>query len=69
MRQQGLDLARPLSRQSCQHVLEVGIRIVSIHARGLNQAHDRRRTLATAQRPGKQPIGTSKCPRSYLVVG
>ncbi len=48
MRQQLADLTRPLRRQACQHVLEIGIRIMSIHPRRLDQAHDRRRAFAAA---------------------
>lgn len=48
MRQQLADLARPLRRQACQHVLEIGIRIMSVHAGRLDQAHDRRRSFAAA---------------------
>ena len=43
MRQQLADLTRPLRRQACQHVLEIGIRIMPVHAGRLDQAHDRRR--------------------------
>lgn len=48
MRQQLADLTRPLRRQSCQHILEVGIRIMSVHAGRLDQTHDRRRALTAA---------------------
>ena len=67
MRQQCRDLTRPLRRQPRQHIFEIGIRIVPIHARRLDQAHDRRRPFAAAKRSGKQPIRTAKRPRSDLV--
>ncbi len=39
-----------------------------IHPRRLDQAHDRRRPFAAAQRPGKQPVRASKGPWSNLVL-
>lgn len=33
-----------------------------VHARRLDQAHDRRRPFTTAQRPGEQPVGATECP-------
>jgi hypothetical protein len=39
-------LARPLCRQSHQHICETGKRIMPIHVRRLNQAHDRHRPFA-----------------------
>ena len=48
MRQQLTNLTRPLRRQARQHVLEVGIRIMSIHPCRLDQTHDRRRPFTTA---------------------
>ncbi len=38
------------------------------HTRRLDQAHDRRGPLATAQRPGKQPVRAPECPWPYLVL-
>lgn len=49
MRQQLADLTRPLRRQPRQHILQIGIRVMPIHPGRLDQAHDRRRPLATAQ--------------------
>lgn len=49
MRQQLADLTRPLRRQACQHVLEIGIRIMPVHAGRLDQAHDCCRAFAAAQ--------------------
>ena len=68
MRQQLPDLTGPLCRQPRQHILEIGIRIMPIHARRLDQAHDRRGPFATAQRPGKQPVRASERPWPYLVL-
>lgn len=48
MRQQLADFTGPLHRQPCQHVLEIGIRIMPVHAGRLDQAHDRRRAFAAA---------------------
>lgn len=42
MRKQRVDLTRPLRWQLRQHVLEIGIWIMSIEPRRLDQAHDRR---------------------------
>lgn len=53
MRQQLLDLAGPLRRQPRQHILEISIWIMPIDARRLDQAYDRCRPLAAAQRPCK----------------
>lgn len=48
MRQQLPNLTRPLRRQPRQRVLEIGIRIMPIHPRRLDQAHDRRRPFTAA---------------------
>lgn len=42
MRQQLCDLTGPLRRQSLQHILEIGMRIMPVHARRLDQTHDGR---------------------------
>lgn len=63
MRQQLLDLAGSLRRQPRQHILEISIGIMPVDARLLDQAHDRRRSFAAAQRPSKQPVRTPKRPR------
>ena len=68
MRQQLADLAGLLGRQPRQHIFEIGIRIMPVHARRLDQTHDRRCPFAAAKRPGKQPVGASKCPRPDLVL-
>jgi MFS family permease len=48
VRQQLGQSAGLLRRQSCEHILEIGIRIMPIHARRLDQAHDCRRPFAAA---------------------
>lgn len=68
MRQQISNLTGPLRGQAHQHILEIGIRIMSIHACRLDQAHDCSRPFATAQRPGKQPVRATECPWPYLVL-
>ena len=59
MRQELVDTAGLVRGQPCEHVLEVQIRVVPIHARRLHQAHHRRRPLARAQATGKQPVGSA----------
>lgn len=48
MRKQIVDLNRPLRRQSHQYIFEIGIRIMPIHARRLDQAHDCSRPFTAA---------------------
>ncbi len=48
VRQQLDQSAGLLRRQSCEHILEIGIRIMPIHARRLDHAHDCRRPFAAA---------------------
>ena len=48
VRQQLLNLIRPLRRQPRQNIFEVGIRIMTIQPRRLDQAHDRRRPFSAA---------------------
>ena len=45
-------LTRP--GQARQHVLQVGIGVMPVHARRLHQAHHRGRALARAQASGEQ---------------
>ena len=56
MRQQLPDPTLRLSRQAGEDVLQIGEGLVPVEARRLDQAHDRRRPLAGAQRPGKEPV-------------
>ncbi len=46
--QQLIDLTRSLRRQARQHIFEIRIRIMPIHAGGLNQVHDRSCPLTAA---------------------
>ena len=48
MRQQLADLARPLRRQSREYIFQIGIRVVTVEACRLDQAHNRRRPFAAA---------------------
>ena len=48
MREQLADLARPLRRQAREYIFQIGIRVVTVKARRLDQAHDRRRPFAAA---------------------
>lgn len=68
MRQQLPDLTGQLRRQPRQHTFEIGIRIMPLHARRLDKAHDCSRPFATAKRPGKQLVRASECPWPYLVL-
>ncbi len=68
MRQQLPDPALRLSRQSGEDVLQIGEGLVAIEARGLDQAHDRRRPFASAQRPGKEPVLAPNGNRPDLVL-
>lgn len=68
MRKQISDLTGPLRGQPRQHIFEIGIRIMPIHTRRLDQAHDCSRPFTTAQRPGKQPVRTPERPWPYLVL-
>ncbi len=56
MRQQLPDPTLGLSRQAGEDVLQIGEGLVPVEARRLDQAHDRRRPLAGAQRAGKEPV-------------
>lgn len=56
MREQVASLTCPLRRQPLQHIFEIGIRIMPISARRLDQIHDRSGPLAAAKRPGEQPV-------------
>lgn len=56
MRQEVVDLAGRLRRQALQHVLEVGVGLVPIDPRRVQQAHDGRRSLPGAQAAGEEPV-------------
>lgn len=68
MRQQLRNLTGPLRRQTRQHIFEIGIRVMPVVARRLDQTHDRSRTFTTAQRPGEEPVLAPQRPRPYLVL-
>ena len=67
MRQQLRGISHPLSWQARKNVLQVSIWIMPIHARRLDQTHDRSCPLAAAKRPGEQPVRASKRPWPYLI--
>ena len=50
MRQQFPDPTLRLSRQAGEDILQIGEGLVAVEARRLDQAHDRSRALAGAQR-------------------
>ena len=56
MRQQLRNLTRPLRRQTGQNILQVGMRIVPVHARRLNQTHDRCRPF-----PLRSDLAAHRC--------
>lgn len=43
MRQQMIDLTRPLRRQARENILQISVRVMPIQPRRLDQAHKRRR--------------------------
>lgn len=68
MRQQLLNPAGPMRGQAREHILQVGIRVVPVHARRLHQAHHHRRPLARTQVPGEQPVVSPNRNRPDLVL-
>jgi len=68
MRQQIADRTGLVSWKSCQHVLEVSIGIVTIELGRLDQAHDRRGSLARHQRFREQPVLPARRPRADLLL-
>ncbi len=50
------NLAGALYGQACHHIAQVGIRVVAIHSRWLDQAHDCCRPLAGAQAACEEPV-------------
>lgn len=59
MRQQLLDPAGLVRGQPREHILEIGIGVVPVHASRLHQAHDSCRPLACAQAAGEQLVGSA----------
>ncbi len=58
MRQQLPDPTLRLSRQTREDILQIREGLVPVQACRLDQAHDRRRPLAGAQRTRKEPVLT-----------
>ncbi len=48
MRKQLLDLTRSLRRQARENIFQIGLRIMTIQPRRLDQAHDRRSPFSAA---------------------
>ncbi|KDR38027.1 hypothetical protein BG61_04530 [Caballeronia glathei] len=67
MWQQCGDVACPVGRQACQDVVQISTGLVAVELRRADEAHDGSRMLASAQRPGEEPIGPADGPRTYLV--
>ena len=67
MRQHLLHPTRPVRGQPREHIPEVGVGVMPVHARRLHQAHHRSRTLARAQAAGEQPVGSANGNRPDLV--
>lgn len=68
MRQQLINFTSPLRRQARKDILQIRVRIMAIEPRRLDQTHNRRRPLAAAQRPCKEPVLAFKSPRPNLVL-
>ena len=60
MRQELVDAAGLVRGQPGEHILEIRIGVVPVHARRLDQAHDGRRSLTRAQATGEQPVRAPK---------
>ena len=56
MRQQFANPAGAMRGQAGEHIAQVGVRVVPVHARRLHQAHHGCCPLARAQAAGKQPV-------------
>lgn len=56
MRQELVNPAVRMRRQTCEHVLQIRMRIMTVQRGGLNEAHDGRRTSARPQRSCEEPI-------------
>lgn len=66
--QELIDSVRLARGQPGEHILELGIWVVPVHARRLDQAHNRRRPLARAQTASKQPVVAANGNRPDLVL-
>ena len=60
MRQQFLNVAILLRRQTHQDIFQIGVRIVAIELGRLNQAHDGRRPLALRRFLTGRPTGSGR---------
>jgi len=56
VRPQLADLACALHGQACHHIAQVGVGVMHVHARRLDQTHDGRRPLARAQAACEEPV-------------
>lgn len=68
MRQRLSDPAVFVRRQPRRHALQMGIQIVLIQPRRLDQAHDGSRALPAAQRAREQPVRTPDRPGADVVL-
>ena len=68
MRQQLADATGLVRWKTCQHVLEVLIGVVPIHARRLNETHDSRCTLTRTQAASEQPVVAPNGNRPDLIL-
>ena len=60
------DVGGLLGWQSRKHVFQVGVGVMPIELRRLDQTHDCGGALASAQRTREQPVRSSKSDRPYL---
>ena len=56
VRKQFINSAVLLRRKSCQHIFQIGIRIVPIQFSRLDQDHHRSSALSTSQLTGEQTV-------------
>lgn len=68
MRQELVDAASPVRGQPREHILEIGMWVMPVHLRRLDQAHDGGRPLARARAAGKQPAIAADGNRTDLVL-
>ena len=57
-----------LGWQACQHIFQIGIRIMPVELGTLDQTHDGRTTLAGTQLTGEQPIIPADGNRANLIL-
>ena len=68
VRQQLADLTGAVHGQACHHIAQIGVGIVPVHARRLDQTHDGGGAFARAQAAGKQPVVSGNGDGSYLIL-